>query len=155
MFVPLPFGFWRVTETTGKGHFFCPRCCSRENYLRKRRHTVFAFCFIPFGSMGPGVRLWECRRCNGVFERKDLFEHRESDDEEETNEATLPPKTLERLGNGVSLQAIQTEIVASGMDSEDAWRALVEICKKPPINCTCGLSYHPSVGLCRKCGNRL
>jgi hypothetical protein len=154
MIVPMPFGLWRVTETTGKGHFFCPHCCSQENYLRKRKRLVFSLCFIPIPA-GPPLRLWECRRCNQIFERKDLFEYRESDEDEKSNKTPLPPKTLERLGNGTSLQALQKELAASGMGSEDSWEALVELCKKPPITCSCGLTYHPSVGLCRKCGNRL
>jgi hypothetical protein len=155
MFVPLPFGFWRVTETTGKGHFHCPHCRSQENYLKKRKRTVFAVCFIPVISIGDVQRLWECRRCNQVFEKKDLFEQRENDEDEGSGKRPLPPKTLERLGNGTSLQSIQQELVSSGMDSNVAWENLVELCKKRPITCTCGLTYHPSVGRCRKCGGRL
>lgn len=61
------FGTKGVTYTAETGEFYCPVCCSRQPYARKRVRRCAHLYFIPAIPMGVEGEYIECRTCRGTF----------------------------------------------------------------------------------------
>lgn len=144
------FGLRHLHRLLGSGTFYCPKCCSSQQYWHKRVRHFFALYFIPLIPLGTVGEYVQCQHCQTQFEPQVLQNSPPSAAE------LARQRLLDDLSAGLPFHLLRQKLINQGESPENATELIKSATKGWRKICPqCKFEYYRTVENCNNCGAQL